>query len=185
MLISIRRCESPTLAKETEDRWKLTIVYRWGLNTSPEPTPGEHRKDVGNPLSDCLLILPGMSYLDGLSHSRDMSSPAPSKGVCAKYERGECGDSCCPYFHPKDLVSHLWAAPRRLLTIAVQAVDKPTQPAQEEVVPAAARQAEEPAPNPTELTPGLAPQSPMDDTESVCSFLSILTPCRLLTVQRT
>ena len=121
-------------------------------------------------------MLPGMSYLDGPSHSRNMSSPASSKKVCAEYERGECNGSCCPYFHPKDLVSHLWAAPRYLLIFVAQAVDKPAQPAQEEATPAANEQPEEPTPNPTELTPNLVPQSPMDDTESVCSFLSILAP---------
>ena len=125
-------------------------------------------------------MLPGMSYLDGLSHSPNMSSPASSKKVCAEYERGECNGSCCPYFHPKDLVSHPWAAPRRLLIFAIQAVDKPAQPAQEEATPAANEQPEEPTLNPTELTPKLVPQPPMDDTETVCSFLSILAPCRSL-----
>jgi len=159
---------------EIDDCIQVGLTYITGTHAGG--TPGR----CGKPFIRLLyrsLILPGMSYLDGLSHSRDMSSPASSKRVCAKYERGECDGSCCPYFHPKDLVSHLWAAPRRLLIIAVQAADKPTQPAQEEAAPAATKQAEEPAPNPTEPTPGLAPQSPMDDTESVCSFLSILAPC--------
>ena len=97
-------------------------------------------------------MLPGMSYLDGPSHSRNMSSPASSKKVCAEYERGECNSSYCPYSHPKDLVSRLWTAPRRPLIFAVQAVDKLARPAQEEATPAANEQPKEPTLNPTELT---------------------------------
>ena len=132
----------------------------------------------------------GVSHLDKFSQCRDMMSfPAPSKKkVCSKYEKGQCSGSQCPYFHPKDLVSHLWAAPRCLLMFAVQTVNKTTRPAQQKATPVVTKQPGKPTPNPTkplkEPTPKVStpvpPQPPKNDKKTVRPFLSILYPCRLL-----
>ena len=132
----------------------------------------------------------GVSHLGGCPHSRDMMSvPAPStKPVCPDHQRGKCSRLNCPYFHPRNLVSHLWAAPWCLLMFAVKVVDKPTRPTQQKITPAVTKQPGEstkiPAKPPTEPSPKVStpksPKPPKNDRKSVCSSVSIRASCRLL-----
>jgi len=79
------------------------------------PHPPTHHHPLSSTVMATSAMKPslGVSRLDmfPLCHNM-MSFPAPAKKpICAKYRRGECNGLRCPYFHPKDLVSHLRVAP--------------------------------------------------------------------------
>ena len=139
--------------------------------------------------TSAMKVMPRAPHLDKFNHCRDMMSfPAPSKKpTCADHQKGGCKRSHCPYFHPPNPVSCLWAIPWLQLMFLVQVVDKPSRPARQKVTPATTKQPKEPTPNPpkppTEPTPKVSgpkpPQPSKNDKKSVRSFVFTLTSCHL------